>query len=193
VVISRRRLTVSVIDTNQLPRKVESSLGKKRRSARSSSRLVDRLQEKQAMSTDGNKAVIRKLFAAMDAHDLDLIEKELINPGYHLRFDSMPEMDKAGAVPFFRAFVTSFPDISHTLEELIAEGDHVGCRLTVRGTNTAGFMGMPATNQAIEISSINMFRLKDSQIVDQQVNSDGVGMMRQLGLIPDSGQPQERM
>jgi steroid delta-isomerase-like uncharacterized protein len=145
------------------------------------------------VSTDENKAVIRKLFAAIDAHNLDLVEQELIDPGYHLHFDSMPEMDKAGAVASFRAFVTGFPDISHTLEEMIAEGDRVGCRLTVRGTNTADFMGMPATNRAIEISSINVFRLKDSLIVNQQINSDGVGMMRQLGLIPDSGQPQERV
>ena len=145
------------------------------------------------MTTDDNKAVIRRMFAALDAHDLDLIEQELVDPGYHLHFDSMPEMDKARAVPFFRAFVTGFPDISHTLEEMIAEGDRVGCRLTVRGTNTADFMGMPATNRSIEVNSINMIRLKDGRLVDHQVNSDGVGMMRQLGLIPDSDQPQEHV
>jgi predicted ester cyclase len=133
------------------------------------------------------------MFAALDAHDLDLIEQELVDPGYHLHFDSMPEMDKAAAVPFFRAFVAGFPDISHTLEELIAEGDRVGCRLTVRGTNTADFMGMPATNRPIEINSINMIRLKDGRLVDHQVNSDGVGMMRQLGLIPEPDQPRERV
>ena len=145
------------------------------------------------MSTDENKAVIRKMFTAMDAHDLDLIEQDLIDPGYHLHFDSMPEMDKAGAVLFFRAFVSGFPDISHTIEEMIAEGDRVGCRLTVRGTNTAEFMGMPATNRSIEINSINVLRLKDGRIVDHQVNSDGIGMMRQLGLIPEPDQPQERV
>jgi ketosteroid isomerase-like protein len=145
------------------------------------------------MTTDDNKAVVRKMFAAMDAHELDLIERELIDSGYHLHFDSMPEMDKAAAVPFFRAFVAGFPDISHTLEELIAEGDRVGCRLTVRGTNTADFMGMPATNRPIEINSINMIRLKDGRLVDHQVNSDGVGMMRQLGLIPEPDQPRERV
>jgi predicted ester cyclase len=185
-------MAVSVIDSNQLHRKVGASLGKKQRSARSP-RQLDRTQEKLAMSTDDNKAVIRKMFAALDAHDLDLIERELIDPGYHLHFDSMPEMDKASAVPFFRAFVAGFPDISHTLEEIIAEGDRVGCRLTVRGNNTAGFMGMPATNQNIEVTSINMIRLKDGRLIDHQVNSDGVGMMRQLGLIPDSDQPQEQM
>ena len=42
------------------------------------------------MSTDDNKAVIRRMFAAMDAHELDLIDHDLIDPGYHLRFDSMP-------------------------------------------------------------------------------------------------------
>jgi predicted ester cyclase len=142
------------------------------------------------MSPDENKAVIRKVFAALDAHELDVIERELIDPGYHLHFDSMPQMDKAAAVPFFRAFVAGFPDISHTIEELIADGDRVGCRLTVRGTNTAGFMGMPATNRPIEIAAINTFRVACGRVVDHQVNSDGVGMMRQLGLIPAPAQPQ---
>lgn len=144
------------------------------------------------MTTEDNKAVIRRMFASMDAHEVDRIEQELIDPGYHLRFDSMPQMDKAAAVPFFRAFVDGFPDISHTIEEMIADGDRVGCRLTVRGTNSAGFMGMPATNQTIEIAAINTFQLSGGRVVDHQVNSDGIGMMRQLGLIPESGQQQER-
>ncbi len=136
------------------------------------------------MNTDDNKAVIRKMFASTDAHDFDTIENDLFAPEYHLRFDSMPQMDKANAVGFFRAFVAAFPDISHTLEDVIAEDDQVGARLVVRGTNTAGFMGMPPTNKPIAIAAINMFRLKDGRIVDHQINSDGVGMMMQLGLIP---------
>ena len=136
------------------------------------------------MSFDDNKAVVRKLFASTDAHDFDTIENDLFAPGYHLRFDSMPQMDKAHAVGFFRAFVSAFPDISHTLEDVIAEDDRVGTRLVVRGTNTAEFMGMPATNKSIAISAMNVFRLKDGRIVDQQINTDGVGMLMQLGLIP---------
>jgi predicted ester cyclase len=136
------------------------------------------------VNTDDNKAVIRKMFASTDAHDFDTIENDLFAPEYHLRFDSMPQMDKANAVGFFRAFVAAFPDISHTLEDVIAEDDQVGARLVVRGTNTAGFMGMPPTNKPIAIAAINMFRLKDGRIVDHQINSDGVGMMMQLGLIP---------
>ena len=100
----------------------------------------------------------------------------------------MPQMDKANASGFFRAFVAAFPDISHTLEDVIADDDRVGTRLMVRGTNTAEFMGMPATNKPIAISAMNMFRLKDGRIVDQQVNSDGVGMLMQLGSDPRSGQ-----
>src|SRR5690349_6886927 len=109
------------------------------------------------------------MFASTDAHDFDTIENDLFAPDYQLRFDSMPPMDKANAAGFFRAFVAAFPDISHTLEDVIAEGDRVGARLVVRGTNTDAFMGMPPTNRPIEISAINMFRLKDGRIIDQQI------------------------
>jgi steroid delta-isomerase-like uncharacterized protein len=136
------------------------------------------------VNPEDNKAVIRRLFASVDAHNFDPLEGDLFAPGYHLQFDSMPRMDKASAVPFFRAFVAGFPDISHTIEDMIAEGDQVGTRLLVRGTNTGEFMGMPASNRPIAISAINFFRLRDGQIIDQRLNSDGVGMMMQLGLIP---------
>ena len=136
------------------------------------------------MSTDDNKAVIRKMYAAVDAHDVDTIEQELLDPAYQLRFDSMPRMDRAGAAMFFRAFVAGFPDLSHTIEDMIAEGDNVGVRLTVRGTNTGEFMGMPPSDRPIEIAAITSFRLQNGRVVDHQVNSDGVGMLRQLGLMP---------
>jgi predicted ester cyclase len=140
------------------------------------------------VSTDDNKAVIRRLFASLDAHDFDAVENDLIGPGYHLRFDSMPQMDKTNAAGFSRAFVAGFPDISHTIEDMIAEGDRVGIRLTVRGTNTGDFMGMPPSNRGIDIASMNTCRLKDSRIIDHQVNSDGVGLLMQLGLIPSPEQ-----
>jgi len=143
------------------------------------------------VSTDENKAVIRRLFASMDAHDFDVVENELLGPEYHLRFDSMPQMDKANASGFFRAFVGAFPDISHRIEDVVADGDRVGTRLLVRGTNTGEFMGMPATNKPIAITAINMFRLRDGRIIDHQVNSDGVGMLMQLGVIPGPDQQQE--
>jgi predicted ester cyclase len=143
------------------------------------------------VSTDDNKAVVRKMFASTDAHDFDTIENDLFAPEYQLRFDSMPQMNRSSAAGFFRAFVGAFPDISHTLEDVIAEGDRVGARLTVRGTNTAEFMGMPPSNKPISIAAINMFRLKGGRIVDQQINSDGVGMLMQLGVIPGPDQQQE--
>jgi steroid delta-isomerase-like uncharacterized protein len=140
------------------------------------------------VNTDDNKAVIRKMYTAVDAHDVDVIEQELLDPVYRFRFDSMPLMDRAGAAQFFRGFVAGFPNISHTIEDMIAEDDRVGVRLTVRGTNSGNFMGMPPSDKPIEIAAINTFRLKDGRIVDHQVNSDGVGMLMQLGLIPSPEQ-----
>jgi len=149
---------------------------------------LGRSQGGNAVITEDNKAVIRKLYSAVDAHDVDLIEQELLDPAYQFRFDSMPRMDRHGAAQFFRAFVAGFPDISHTIEDILAEGDSVGVRLTVRGTNTGDFMGMPPSNKPIEIAAINTFRLNDGRIVDHQVNSDGVGMLMQLGVIPSPDQ-----
>ena len=95
----------------------------------------------------------------------------------------MPQMDKANAAGFFRAFVAAFPDISHSIEDVIADGDRVGARLWCGArTRPSSWACRPRTSD--RHYRINMFRLKDGRIVDQQINSDGVGMMMQLGLIP---------
>lgn len=136
------------------------------------------------MSPEQNKVVVREAFRALDAHDLETLLGKRLADDYQLQFNSMPLMDKNAAAGSFGAFLSAFPDIAHTIEEMIAEGDRVGCRLVVTGTHQADLMGIPPTGRRIEIRSINIFRLRDGLIVDQRINSDGMGMLQQLGVIP---------
>lgn len=140
------------------------------------------------MTIEQNKAAIRNVFAALDARDVETVARDFMAPNYKLQFDSMPPMDKAGATQFFRAFLAGFPDLTHRIEAILAEGDRVGCRLIVRGTHQQEFMGIPPTNKSIEVAAINIFRLKDGKVVDHRVISDGIGMLRQLGVIPGPDQ-----
>ena len=71
-------------------------------------------------------------------------------------------------------FFTAFPDLDVHIDELIAEGD----------THKGDFMGIPATGKKATFTEMHMIRLANGKMVDHWGNSDDLGMMQQLGVIP---------
>jgi steroid delta-isomerase-like uncharacterized protein len=137
------------------------------------------------MSAEDTKAVVRRFFAALDAHDLAAV-REALAPDYRLHFDGNPEMDREAGIGFFGAFLAAFPDIRHQVEDQLAEGERVATRIVVRGTHQQALMGIPPTGHAITIGAINVVRLEDGRIAEHWVTSDALGMLTQLGVVPPS-------
>jgi predicted ester cyclase len=106
---------------------------------------------------------------------------------YRLHFDSAPEMDRSAAAGFLGAFIAAFPNIHHSIEDQIAEGDQVASRIVVRGTHKGELMGIPPTGKDIEFNAINIHRIVNGRVAEQWIVSDGLGMMQQLGVIPTPG------
>jgi steroid delta-isomerase-like uncharacterized protein len=138
------------------------------------------------MSPEENKAVVRRYFAALDNQDLETVG-DLLGPDYRLYFDGNPVMDREAGIGFFGAFLTAFPDIRHRVEDQLADGDRVASRIVVSGTHQHEMMGMPATGKPISIGAINIVRLADGKIAEHWVNSDALGMLGQLGVLPPPG------
>jgi predicted ester cyclase len=84
----------------------------------------------------------------------------------------------------------AFPDARVTVEDQIAGGDKVVDCWTASGTHTGDFLGIPPTNRRIEISGITISRFAGGKIVEDWYQSDDLGMMQQLGVIP-SGEASE--
>jgi steroid delta-isomerase-like uncharacterized protein len=139
------------------------------------------------MSHEENKAVVQRFFAALDAQDVDAVAA-LLAPDYRLHFDGNPEMNRQAGIGFFGAFLAAFPDIAHQVQDQIAEGDRVATRIVVHGTHKAELMGIPATGNEMTITATNTFRVDRGKIAEQWVNSDGLGMLIQLGAMPPPGQ-----
>jgi steroid delta-isomerase-like uncharacterized protein len=143
------------------------------------------------MATEENKAVIRRAYeefnkgkeASMAAME------ELYAPDYVLHGTGVfPDMDLAAMKQLVPAFFTAFPDQHYTLEDLIAEGDKVVQRWTMRGTHQGDFMGIPPTGKQVSFTGIEIDRIKDGQFVESWVNEDHLGLMQQLGAIPQMAQ-----
>lgn len=135
------------------------------------------------MSIERNKAIARQFFMQQDRRNGPLAP-EIVAPDYVARIGSNPPMDMAGHSGFGAMFYQGFPDLYHTIDDVIAEGDKAVVRFTLRGRQTADFMGIPATGRSIEVQAIAILRFEDGKVAQLMAEFDQFGMMQQLGVIP---------
>lgn len=82
------------------------------------------------------------------------------------------------------ALLSAFRDISYSVEDMVAEGDRVVVRYSMRGTHQAPFMGIPATGKVVKGGGIMICQLAGGKIVEVWGMVDNQGMMQQLGVVP---------
>ena len=73
------------------------------------------------------------------------------------------------------------------IENEIAEGDHVVVRIISHARQVGEFMGMPASHREYTIEEIHIFGVRDGRIAEHRHQADFLGMMRQLGALPEPG------
>ena len=141
------------------------------------------------MSTEENKAVIRRYVEALNKQDL-AVALECCAPDYvwhgARRYGVSPDL--AGFKQLCTAWWTAFPDVHIVVEDLIAEGDKVVARVTFRGTHQGEFMGVPPTGKQVSWTGIAIDRFEAGKFVEGWANTDDLGLMQQLGAIPQMGQ-----
>jgi predicted ester cyclase len=88
-------------------------------------------------------------------------------------------------VAFNASLFRGFPDIKHTIEDIIAEGDKVVYRTTIQGTHTGEFLGIPPTGKSARINDFTLLVLVNDKIVEWWYECNLLELMKQLGLMPD--------
>jgi steroid delta-isomerase-like uncharacterized protein len=93
-----------------------------------------------------------------------------------------PLTGPTGFKPFYEAFRGAFPNIEVVVEDMIAEGDRVVARCSVRGKHVGDHLGFAATNAPVAFDGIAIVRIRDGKIVEAWNNFDFMTMNRQLGV-----------
>jgi predicted ester cyclase len=100
---------------------------------------------------------------------------------------------RQGVLRVLTDILTTFPDWTMQIEDLVAIGDDVIVRALVSGThkgvgkipvNGGLLVGVPPTGKSFKVQHIHWYTLKDGLIVQHRANRDDVGMMQELGLLP---------
>jgi steroid delta-isomerase-like uncharacterized protein len=130
-------------------------------------------------------ALMRRTYDLINAGDIngfgdvladDFVEHE-VTPGL------APTKD--GVKQFFTMYIAAFPDLRFTTDDILPSGDKGVARVTITGTNTGDFMGMPATGQSVSVQAIDIIRFGDDDLAHEHWGVvDVMAMMQQLGVVP---------
>src|SRR5262245_56373703 len=138
------------------------------------------------MSTDRNKAVVRRLFDDVwNTGSLDRIE-EFYSPDFLADYRPYAPLRHGHAAikGMVQRAHAAFPDYHEELEEMIAEGDKVVVRLTITGTQLGQWGPLPATGKPVRFEEIVILRFVNGKVVEQRGLPDNLAALRQLGVVP---------
>ena len=140
------------------------------------------------MSSEQNKALVRRMFAAFDAGDVAAVP-DIFDPSWINHDPALPPLSgHDGARQLISMFTQAFPDFTTTIEHIVAEGDLVAARLTHAGTHQGEFMGIPPTDRRVATSSSGFFHIAGGRVVENRVVFDALGLLQQLSVTPAASQ-----
>ncbi len=138
------------------------------------------------MSAEQNKSIVRRwVEEGWNKKNTIALIDELYAPNYY-QHEAGPEMatSREGMQQFAAMYLTAFPDLSFTIDDLVAEGDKVTWRFVATGTNEGSLMGAPASGKVAKVAGIIIFRLENSRIAEGWLSMDVLGLLQQVGIIP---------
>jgi steroid delta-isomerase-like uncharacterized protein len=121
----------------------------------------------------GRESSIDELFPADGvAHGLGDSEQDVHGPGEFK--------------PFVANIRGALPDTHIRIDDILADGDRVAVRVTLQGTHSGHGLGVPPTGRKISIKGIIIVRLVDGRIREGWNSYDQLGLLRQIGALPDA-------
>jgi steroid delta-isomerase-like uncharacterized protein len=134
------------------------------------------------MSTEENKALVRRWFAELDRRNFAIID-ELIPEDYLDHNPPLPDLPpgREGVRQASLQLAAAFPDAVHVLEDQVAEGNKVMTRLTSRATFIGEILGFQPTGKIVQVSGIAVHRVVDGRLVEHWAHMDMAGFMEQIG------------
>jgi steroid delta-isomerase-like uncharacterized protein len=138
-----------------------------------------------SVTIETNKRIMHRFTEFINTAS-EKLAAELISPNavFHVPGRPEPLQGPTGYLEIIGLMRRGFPDIQWTLEEMIAEGEKVAARFTMRGTHQGTFFGVPATGKKIAVSAMNFYRLSGGQFVEERGQPDLLGLLQQIGAVP---------
>ena len=138
--------------------------------------------------SEANKNAFRRLFEEVWNKGNLQVADELFTPNYAHHDPSTPDVGRGPESEKKRAtlYRTAFQDLKLTIEDIIAEGETVVARWTCRGSHKGELNGIAPTGRQFAITGISVARFSGGKMAEGYVNWDALGLMQQLGVVPEN-------
>jgi predicted ester cyclase len=138
------------------------------------------------MSPEENKRVVAEFVEVCQTrHDLAAADRmfhaDFVNH-YEPEGRPIPAGDRpaAGFQSFYGMLLRAFPDAMMEVNEQLAERDLVATRKTLRGTHRGELWGLPPTGNPVEWEFIDIFRVREGQLVEHWTHMDFEALRAQM-------------
>jgi steroid delta-isomerase-like uncharacterized protein len=137
-------------------------------------------------------ATMRRSYDLFNAHDIDTFGELLAEDFVEHEVSPGLAPTRDGVKQFFKMFIAAFfSDLHWDVEDILVDGDKVVGRVTITGTHDGEFMGMPPTGRSFSVQGIDNVRFGADGLGHEHWGVfDVMGMMQQLGAVPEGGSAQ---
>lgn len=139
--------------------------------------------------SEANKAIVRRFYEeVMNRGNASLLD-EIVAPDFtdhgEALFGSPQGRDalKRGIIET----PTIFANLNVQLHDVIADGELVGVRGTMRCFQQEEFLGISPSGNELTWNGLALFRVMNGKITERWFNSDSLSIVQQLGLVPPLG------
>ena len=133
--------------------------------------------------SEANKTAVKQFFQRVyNDGDIAFLD-ELTAPDFVSHDRGNPTHDREGVKQIVGAIKAAFPDVRFSADDILAEGDRVAVRFTMRGTQAGEFMGVAATNKPIIVTGIDIVRFANGKAVEHWHEWSGMELLQQLGVL----------
>jgi steroid delta-isomerase-like uncharacterized protein len=140
---------------------------------------------------DQTKAMVQRLYdEGINGGKLELFDELLAEDV--VEHEELPgfSSDRDGVKQFFEMLTGAFDGFKMDVEGIVADGDMASARVTMRGTHSGEFMGIPASGKTVAVPVADFFRVNDDgKVAEHWGVIDNLAMMQQLGVIPEEPPP----
>jgi glyoxylase-like metal-dependent hydrolase (beta-lactamase superfamily II)/predicted ester cyclase len=138
--------------------------------------------------------VVTTYFDALARRDLDAMAACWAPSGEEHIASQVDAVGPDGVRAYFAELFGAFPDFRLEVRQTVAQDDRVAVhwRATATHAGPGRWQGLAPTGARVELEGIDLLRVADGQIVRNDAVADGLGLGRQLGLLPPAGSAPER-
>ena len=138
--------------------------------------------------SEEHKAIVRRFYEEVFSRGNLAVADEVVAANF-MEHEAFPGMapGKEGLKQMVAMLRAAFPDARMTAGVMLSEGDMVAAQYTFKGTHRGAFMDIPPTGKEVTMTGTEILRFAGGKVVEHWGNSDTMGLMQQLGVIPTPG------